>query len=244
MQAAFDFSESAPPSGDAANEAAKSSPCVPAQPALGLGTASRILGRPALSGRESQASMRPSLRADVLERDHACCHFCGLVSEDNEVHHLNGNHEDARPDNLRVADPFCHAWQHLGELADADAFMAYLPGLSPQDVNHLQRTLLAALHGDDQQAAADATALLNWMGSHRDYAKLAWGTDKPADFADALLRCRPESEEAKTVALTDLAPVFHPAYFAQWSQACVQAYRAYPVATWPQVFHDVMRAPL
>jgi hypothetical protein len=130
-------------------------------------------------------------------------------------------------------------------LPSGDAYLCYLPGLSPQDASHLLRTLFVALGSDDADARADAHALLNWMGSHRVYVQQAWGSCEPAVFASALLRQSAEEKEWREISFGDLALVVSPACVADTAASWRQdAYRALPVSRWPQIYHDVINAPL
>ncbi len=129
-------------------------------------------------GAQGAASFEPAwavddagaLRSETLHRDAYSCRFCGFVSSHNGIHNANDNHGDLRADNLWTADALCHSWHHLGELPEHHGVIAYLPGLSAQDVNHLQRTIFVALQSSDEEVQADAMALLNWAASHRGAA--------------------------------------------------------------------------
>jgi hypothetical protein len=219
----------------------------PPLPALILSTKSRIWGDPSGSAQDPSAPefAAQNLRQKTLVRDAYRCRYCGFQAESNAVHNLNDNHSDLSEDNLQTADQLCHGWHHLGELGAEDAVIAYLPGLSGQDINHLQRTLMVALQSDDEDARADAKALLNWAASHRDYAKLAWGTHAPATFADAVARLSGAARDARETVFADLALIYHPALFGDIARGWASAeYRAYPATRWSQVHHDVMNAPI
>ncbi|MFC6478548.1 HNH endonuclease [Pseudomonas asuensis] len=161
-----------------------------------LSSKSRIFGDK--SGQALEPVLSTEQRKEVLKSDSYKCMFCGYHSVENEIHSLSDNHQDDREENLRVADPLCHRWQHLGELSSTDAVMVYLPGLSAQDLNHLQRTIMVALETGDDQIKKDANKILNWLGSHRDYIKEAWGSYEPNVFAEALLRLKEEDKEKRS----------------------------------------------
>lgn len=190
------------------------------------------------------------MQTDAKPQDHPGhavrpCMFCELDSGCNEVHHINDNHLDTRPENLGSACALCHRWQHLGDLGNGEAYLCYLPDLTPQDANHLLRTLLVALASDDASAREDAHALLNWMGSHRDYVKQAWGTCEPGVFAQALLRQSADEKEWREISFADLALVVRPGSIAgavtHWNAA---TYAGLPACEWPRVHHGIMNAPL
>ncbi len=220
---------------------------VEALPPLTFATKSRVFGD--LSGIALEptiaAFLEPGFRQSILARDRYRCHFCGFSSRSNELHNLNDNHSDARVENLRTADPLCHRWQHLGELAKGEASVAYLPGMSPQDVNHLQRTIMVALASSDDGIRADAKTLLNWLGSHRTYAERAWGTYDPAIFADALVRQPTNERDFREIVFDGLAIVLHPKLTASAAAGWLgEAYASAPVTQWDRVHHDIMNAPL
>lgn len=173
------------------------------------------------------------------------CIFCGFACNRNETHHRNDNHQDARPDNLGAICAICHRWQHLGDLPSGDAYLCYLPGLSPQDASHLLRTLLVALGSGEADIRTDAHALLNWMASHRIYVQQAWGSCEPSVFAAALLRQSADEKEWREISFEDLALVVSPACVADaavsWRE---DAYRELPVSIWPKVHHGIVHAPL
>jgi len=135
--------------------------------------------------------------------------------------------DDVGAENLRAVDLLCHGWQHLGELASGDASIAYLPGLNPQDINHLQRTIMVALRSSDADLRRDAKALLNWLASHRDYAERAWGTHDPAVFAEALIRQPAGERDFREVVFDGLGVVFHPCLaadaVADWLSGALRA---------------------
>ncbi|RSZ55248.1 HNH endonuclease [Massilia atriviolacea] len=219
----------------------------PLFPSLLISTKSRIWGDAAPGATEPAASgfTATDLRDRALRRDKFRCRFCGFESRNNGIHNANDNHNDIREDNLWTADQLCHGWSHLGELGADDAVVAYLPGLSGQDVNHLQRSMMVALESGDDDERADALALLNWAASHRDYVKQVWGTFSPAAFSDALARLNDEQRGLREIVFHNLALVFHPAPLASHAAKWVaEAYAPYPLQRWRQVHHDVMNAPI
>lgn len=182
---------------------------------------------------------------EALKRDDLRCRFCGFRSCHNVLHHINDNHRDHHADNLATCDIVCHGWHHLADLSAQEAVIAYLPGLSAQDVNHLQRTIAVALASEDAEAKADAMEILNWAASHRDYVKPAWGTYHPGKFADALTAKSAQPRELREFAFAGLALIYHPALLrktaALWAE---EVYANHPVREWGRTFHAVMHAPL
>lgn len=213
-------------------------------PPLLLSTASKVWRR------HHGAQPGPAHQQDAISGTSAGgvnepCMFCGFNFGRNETHHRNDNHQDVRPENLGAICAVCHSWQHLGDLPSGDAYICYLPGLSPQDASHLMRTLLVALGSEATNARADAHALLNWLASHRIYVQQAWGSCEPAVFASALLRQSAEEKEWREISFGDLALIVSPACIADASASWLnESYREHPVSAWPRVYHGIMHAPL
>jgi intracellular multiplication protein IcmJ len=211
---------------------------------LVLSTKSRIYGDSApLALEPTDKRFKSELKPQVLARDGYRCAFCGFHSDQNDVHHLSDNHQDASLENMRAADRLCHSWSHLGEIADGEAVLAYVPGLSAQDVNHLQRTIMIALEHGDDKARADAKKLLNWLASHQDYTKYAWGTSSPKVFANALVRDSAADRSIRELVFQGLAVVFNPGPLKIQVEAWAKAYRvSAPTSSWGQVYHSVVHA--
>lgn len=218
----------------------------PTYPTLRFSTKCRILGDPSPQAIEptDPSYVNDGLRQATLTREGHRCVFCGFYSSRNEVHNVNDNHRDMQPENLRSIDSLCHGWQHLGELGNGNAVIAYVPGLRGQDVNHLQRTIMVALQSDDPGLRDDAKTLLNWLASHRDYTTEAWGTHDPRVFGDALVKLNEEAREKREVLFQNLAVIFNPDSYRQQVTTWVgESYRAFPTNQWARVYHDVMNAP-
>lgn len=236
-----------PPSTGGDVGAAKSDATPGDPPLLALSTQCKIWGQRPIEGAAAFLGRGDSAEEEdiaLLRADHQCA-YCGFQSVANTVHHVNENHLDYSPRNLRAADPLCHGWHHLGELKTSDAVVAYLPRLTPQDVNHLQRTLAMALRSEDAEMRSDARDLLNWLASHRDYVRQSWGSFTPATFAAAFVRQGASDMEARKPLLEHLALVYHPALFDPlldtWQ---TEGYAHYPYARWSQVYHDVLNPPI
>lgn len=215
-------------------------------PALFFSTKSQIWGDK--SGAEWEPVAREfksgDLKKKTLLKDGHRCMFCGFHSSHNQIHNLTDNHQDIREHNLRAVDHLCHGWQHLGELGEGNAVIAYLPGLTGQDVNHLQRTLMVALQVGDESTKAEAKKLLNWLGSHFKYTEDAWGTYSPSVFAKALLRQSDSDKGRRELVFEGLALVFNPGPYSQAANLWAHDYQVtYPVAKWADVYFSVMNPP-
>ena len=217
----------------------------PVLPLMAMATKARVWGDATPNAIEpNPEQLTAEMRATITRQAQGQCYFCGVRARAGHVHNINHNHQDLRPENLRLVDPLCHGWQHLGEIDDGDAFIAYLPGLSPQDTNHLQRATMIALETGDEQTKADARKILNWMASHREYTEKAWGTHSPKIFAEAMTRLGKVDADVNSLVFQGLSVIFNPAQFSQvvkgWAQ---DAYGAAPTSTWAKIHHEVMNAP-
>ncbi|SOS29993.1 hypothetical protein PL963_P100010 (plasmid) [Pseudomonas cerasi] len=217
----------------------------PALPGMTLATKAQVWGDKEPGAFETPTKLLSAeLRAEVVRHSKGRCYFCGFPEQSMEIHNLNHNHQDARTENLSAVDSLCHGWQHLGEVGEGNAFIGYVPGLTGQDVNNLQRCILVALETGDEETKSDAKKLVNWLASHRQYAEAAWGTYEPAVFAKALIKMEGTDPEVHSVVFRDLAVIFNPgAYSASAQKWTHDAYKSLPTASWPKLYHEIMNAP-
>lgn len=211
---------------------------------LVFSTKSRVFGdNSATAWEPTFKQFKAKVKPEVLARDSHRCAFCGYRSDSNDVHHLTDVHLETPLENLCVADRLCHGWHHLGELAEGEAVIAYLPGLTPQDVNHLQRTIMVAMADGDEELKGDAKRLLNWLASHQEYTKYAWGTSSPKVFSNALVRNAAADRSARELVFQGLAVVFNPGPLKDQVTAWSKGLRvSSPPSSWGKVYHSVMHA--
>lgn len=98
-------------------------------------------------GEEIKEKEFEAVKRKVWERDSNTCRACGFQMKKGgfyrQVHHLNDDHGDNRPDNLVVLCMHCHASFHVGFWGSRDeAVLVYLPELEQWQVSHLCRLLL------------------------------------------------------------------------------------------------------
>lgn len=89
---------------------------------------------------ESDAAFQ-EIRKKVLDRDGRRCWFCGFTSSAHqEVHHLDDDHSNNRPDNLVTICNIDHLCFHLGLAAMRGAiFLAVVPELTQAEITNLMR---------------------------------------------------------------------------------------------------------
>jgi hypothetical protein len=182
-----------------------------------------------------------ALRHETIQRD-GCCVYCGLRTRTLEMDSVSDLHLDLSPENLVASDPICHGYHHMGQLEDKDARVAYVPGLDVTDVNHLQRVVMAELHGGDEECRADAGVLLRWLASHETYTKKVFGTATPSVFGAVISRVDESARMRREVAFDDLALVYNPKRFENYTSVWRgELLAAHPRQAWASFFQDVMR---
>lgn len=127
-------------------------------------------------------------RPGVLRRDKNACRFCGFRMDDKwvkgteaayyrQVHHLNNDHHDNRPENLVTACMHCHAVHHVGLWGSkGEAMLAWLPEIPQYAVSHLHRTIAFARKtinvtpkgASHQRVDADGTRFLDAVNALAD----------------------------------------------------------------------------
>jgi len=174
----------------------------------------------------------------VKSKNRYRCAFCGLKTDTLEIHNLDNNHVNNSDENLIAVDPICHEWHHLEQ--PSDAVIAYLPGLSKADGNHLQRTIAVALNSGNSELANAAKKIINWLASHKAYVANAWGKAyKANEFGAAIARTNSTDSEHEAI-LSNLHVVFNPVHFKKYSATWKQEMPSLNPEQWSQTFHKVM----
>lgn len=177
--------------------------------------------RSSVADAEFEAMREPALAAGRYR-----CRYCGYESTPNlakkrpsalQVHHLDDDHHNNEPRNLAAVDSLCHAYHHIGCNAPSPGApqgwsdrlrMAYLPEVSAEDVNVLQRAIGAALLDDAERAVAQE--ILKLLGALALPVRDAWGSNKAGDFAACLSNMTSGEYERAQHALSGLRVLFHP----------------------------------
>ncbi|QQG36454.1 MAG: HNH endonuclease [Micavibrio aeruginosavorus] len=145
---------------------------------LGIARASAN-AQSSLGGRDS-AKLSPEVRQKILERDGQVCACCGFQSAKyQEVLHINGNPNDARPENLRTVCIFCHQCFNLDQVAlMRSGVLIWLPEIGQADLHHIVRAIYVARISQGPIADAARRSLDVFM-QRREDARRRLGTDDP-----------------------------------------------------------------
>ena len=136
---------------------------------------------------EKAALQLQEIRPRILERDNHCCRFCGFQSNKyQEVHFLNGNTDDVRPDNLVTACIFCHQCFDLEKTSQMNSgVLVWLPELQQHELSHIARAIYVARISQGSMADS-ARAALEAIMARREDAKNRMATDDPFFLATVL----------------------------------------------------------
>jgi len=136
---------------------------------------------------EKAAQQLQEIRPRILERDDHTCQFCGFRSHKyQEVHFLNSNPEDLRPDNMVTACIYCHQCFDLEKASVMNSgVLVWLPEIKQADLNHIARAIYVARISQGTMADAARSALETIMGRRED-AKARLATDDPFFLATVM----------------------------------------------------------
>jgi intracellular multiplication protein IcmJ len=197
-----------------------------------------------------------AIRQVVLSRDgHTCqAQGCGFVSKPKqnslstwlEVHHVNDDHADNRPENLVTLCALCHAVFHIG-LAGVDnrGCLIMAPHISQADLNHLARTLFMAMLGDEPALRDTARADYDKLLAARNMVEATFGAgmSNPSVLGALLLTL---SDEQHAVVSKIFEPEFGlrllpipEGYGEKRLTAWAGAYKAIPPSSWARIAEGV-----
>lgn len=147
-----------------------------------IGKAKQSMGGAAGHGgpKPVPGKIAPELKAKILERDNHTCRACGFHSQKyQEVHYLNSNAMDMRPENLATVCIFCHQCYNLDKVASmGSGVMIWLPEISQSRLHHIARAIYVARISQGDMAEA-ARKTLDILIGRREEVKKRLGTDDP-----------------------------------------------------------------
>ncbi len=141
---------------------------------------------------ESNHTNWGSLREQILSRDRYTCVYCGFACDKfQEVHHLDGDHDNNLPENLVTACPLCHATQHIGLCGkEGRGLLIWLPEMSQASLNHALRWLELGPYTKpevSQHISAPKESLYRFFHSRIQYCATKFGSSDPSALADHLM---------------------------------------------------------
>jgi hypothetical protein len=203
-------------------------------------------------------------RKGILEAHRFICQGCGYESKPDaaakkapnlDVHHLDDDHHNNQDSNLCPACHTCHPYQHVGELSyrtDARAAgaptsealgrftrIAFIPEISPADLNLLQRVIGYALN--DPKEAEMAKKMIGHLADRAFVTKRVYGTFMPADFAGAMSMLTNDEYAQRDDAIADLRLLFNEKTLLSLGSEMMKDYPTMPISSWPSIGHGVKR---
>jgi intracellular multiplication protein IcmJ len=143
-------------------------------------------------------------RAKIQARDKNTCRFCGFKSgKYQQVHFLNGNKRDYRPDNAATICLFCaqcFALEQVGAMRSG--LLIWLPELGQGALHHVMRAVFVARISPGVMAEAGRQAF-EALQARREEARARLGTDDPGLLGTALQDYLEEGPYAKRKAKLD-----------------------------------------
>lgn len=197
------------------------------------------------AGGEPADEVFRKVKPQALAKDGHRCIYCGLKMEGKdasgvsvmEVHHEDCNHENNSLDNLLTTDHFCHAYNHVGFLGKM-AKLGAIPEISPEDMNHLLRTIGVAMQTGDEEMKRDAREIYEILLSSSDEFATIWGTKNPADIGNALIAAPKEAYDVRAQVLSGVRVLFdldHPVNKQFIDRVASKAHAGIPPAAWDEI---------
>lgn len=140
------------------------------------------------------------VREQILSRDRHTCVYCGFASEKyQDVHHLDGDHDNNIPENLVTACMFCHATQHIGLCGkEGRGQLIWLPEMSQASLNHAIRWLELGPYAKPEVIShinAPKESLMRFFDYRIKVCVSKFGSADPSSLADHLMSLTDEQYE-------------------------------------------------
>lgn len=154
-----------------------------------------------------------SLRAAALARAQYRCVFCGFRSKKtNEIYHIDGNHNNNKPENMACVCTLCHPYNHVGETPKSGEAIGIDEGhlggatrlirvpdagaITAQDMNHLLRVIGIALADDKERDKA------------REVFNLICNSSALDEISEAMYASAGDGKKVKRVTSQDMCMAF------------------------------------
>jgi len=120
------------------------------------------------------------VKQKILEKDNHTCRFCGFKAKKyQEIHYIDGNHQNLRTDNLATACIYCHQCFDLEKVAQMrSGMLIWLPEIDQGTLNHIARAIFVSRISQGSMAET-ATEALNILRERRQQAQSRIHTDDP-----------------------------------------------------------------
>jgi intracellular multiplication protein IcmJ len=140
------------------------------------------------------------IREKVLKRDNYQCAYCNFKSlKYQQLHHLDNDHGNNKPENLVTACALCHQCFHLG-LAGVNhsGTIVYIPEISQSDLNSITRAIFIAVHNGGAHESS-ARTLYDALDSRSAVIEdnFGAGTSNPSSFGQAFVEMAPEDYKTR-----------------------------------------------
>lgn len=194
-------------------------------------------------------------REPALRKTAYRCVRCGYESTENaksrkrsylHVHHLDNDHQHNEPENHAPHCSLDHAYHHIGCDAPTSGGskgwasqmrIAYVPEISAEDMNCLQRAVGAALA--DPKEKAIATQIVDLLGVLAMPVRDVYGTFKAKDFAACFSDMSPGEYESRGVQVDGLRVLFHRDILEQVGGEMLLDTPLFPVKSWEGVVNGL-----
>jgi intracellular multiplication protein IcmJ len=139
------------------------------------------------NGKTPHAVLSAEQRQKLYERDGYACRFCGFKSQKyQDIHFVNGNSADMRPENMATACIFCHQCFNLDQVgAMRSGVLVWLPEIEQTALHHIARAIYVARISQGPVAEA-ARRALDVLMQRREDAKRRLATDDPQILATVM----------------------------------------------------------
>lgn len=194
-------------------------------------------------------------REASLRRTSYRCIRCGYESAEDikrkkrtylQVHHLDDDHHNNEPENLTPHCSLDHAYHHIGCDAPTSGGstgwatkmrVAFVPELSPEDLNHLQRAIGAALSSPQEKELA--MEIIGLLGVLTQPVRDVFNSHQAKDFAAAFASMTPIEYEQRHQYVEGLRLLFHPEILTAVGADMLDDSPLFPVKSWEGVVNGL-----